>query len=224
MLCVLDDGSRTDGEWHHIRSPQFVIGRTEGNLVLEQDNGLSAQHAEIVRRVVDGRYRSYLRDLNSTNGTFARVSKALLRQDQEFLIGSRRYKFSEGMIGAADRSIDAEQLDQSQETRGWQAVSAADVANLVPSMVEMTTQGEGVRLAFQNDKHLLGRDPKQCSQVIEDDLFVSPVHAHVYRKKNRWWIQNAKSLNGLWVRVTEIPLDSNGEFQLGEQRFLIRFP
>ena len=32
----------------------------------------------------------------------------------------------------------------------------------------------------------------------------------------------ARSLNGIWLRVGEVPLERGGQFQCGEQRFLIR--
>jgi FHA domain len=40
-----------------------------------------------------GRFRWHLTDLQSTNGTFVRIGNALLRHQQELLIGSRRYRF-----------------------------------------------------------------------------------------------------------------------------------
>jgi hypothetical protein len=35
-------------------------------------------------------------------------------------------------------------------------------------------------------------------------------------------IQNNRSLNGLWMRITEASLEKGGQFQCGEQRFQLK--
>ena len=58
-----------------------------------------------------------------------------------------------------------------------------------------------------------------------DDPFVNPRHARLYRDpKGQWHVENNKSVNGLWLRVGEIPLGANCQFRMGEQRFLFRMP
>src|SRR5689334_8946084 len=73
LLTVIDDGDDS-GETVRIRSSSFVIGRVEGDLVIPHDGGISGRHAEIVRRPEGGQFRWYLRDLQSTNGTFVRAA------------------------------------------------------------------------------------------------------------------------------------------------------
>ena len=57
----------------------FILGR-EGHIYIDSTTA-SKHHAEI--RVVDGKI--YLRDLGSTNGTFIRKKKALVRFDEGFV-------------------------------------------------------------------------------------------------------------------------------------------
>ena len=68
----------------------------------------------------------------------------------------------------------------------------------------------------------MGRDPSQCSIVVDDPM-VDRRHARVYRdEKNRWIIANARSRNGLWARIQEVGLGRGGFFQCGEQRFFFK--
>jgi pSer/pThr/pTyr-binding forkhead associated (FHA) protein len=216
LLRVLFDGQE-DGELIPLRGERFVIGRADGDLVIPHDGMMSGRHAEIVRRNDRGRWRWVLSDLRSTNGTYVRSSQALLLHEQEFLIGSRRYRFDAAPQGGA---APAAGPGGPAATRGWQSV-AADA--LVPSFVELTPKGLGQRYFLDRNELWLGRDPARCSVVLADDLMVSPRHARLYRDaKNRWVLENAGSLNGVWVRVPRIAVDAVGQFQLGEQRFHLR--
>jgi len=220
-ICVLDDGQRDKGEWLRIRQPAFVIGRSEGNLVLPHDADISGRHLEIGYKVVDGQFQFYLKDLGSTNGSFIRVSRLVLQKNQEILIGSRRYRFEPGSMDASTAPTQAAEAS----TRGWQAVNPNELQTLYPALVEITPQGTGRRLEIKQDSQTLGRDPQQSFLSITDDPFVSPVHAEIKKdQKGRWMVENKKSQNGLWLRFAEVPISSDGEIQLGEQRFLIRFP
>lgn len=220
-ICVLDDGQRDKGEWYRIRKSSFVIGRSEGDVVVPHDQDISGRHLEIGYKVVDGQLQFFLKDLGSTNGSFIRVARLILQKNQEILIGARRYRFEPGSMDASTAPTEA----AAASTRGWQAVNPNDMQTLYPALVEITPQGPGKRLEIKQDDQALGRDPQQAFLSIADDPFVSPVHAQVKKDpKGRWVMENKKSQNGLWLRFAEVPISSDGEFQLGEQRFLIRFP
>ena len=67
----------------------------------------------------------------------------------------------------------------------------------------------------------IGRDPG--GRVVLNDPTVDPRHARVFRDpKRRWVIANSGSVNGVWARVEEIALERGGQFQCGEQRFIIK--
>jgi hypothetical protein len=54
---------------------------------------------------------------------------------------------------------------------------------------------------------------------------VIPRHARLQRdRQNRWFLTNAKSVNGVWLRIKRIDLGTSAQFQLGEQRFSFRVP
>jgi pSer/pThr/pTyr-binding forkhead associated (FHA) protein len=220
VLVVLDDGD-DDGEVVRIRRESFTIGRVQGDLVLPHDGNVSGKHAEILRRLEGGRWQWYLRDLQSTNGTFVRVAGGILRDGQELLIGGSCFRFDSAQV--EDGGETASAPGAVAATRKFVGGSVAQfAAQMNPALVALTPEGGEKRYPLDRPEQWVGRDRAQCSIVLEDPL-VSPRHARIYRDpKGKWMIQNNRSLNGLWMRITEVSLDKGGQFQCGEQRFLIR--
>jgi pSer/pThr/pTyr-binding forkhead associated (FHA) protein len=213
LLMVIDDGDDGGGETFRLRQPAFAIGRVEGDLVIPHDTGMSGRHAEISRRAEGTACRWYLRDLNSTNGTFARVSQVVLHPGQEVLVGRTRLRFE--MPGASSGPAASE---GPAATRKWQVPAPSQVQ---PFLVESTVRGEGRRFPLTEPETWIGRDPS-CRVALTDST-ADLRHARAFRDpKGRWILANARSVNGLWARVEEIPLGGGGQFQCGEQRFLIK--
>jgi pSer/pThr/pTyr-binding forkhead associated (FHA) protein len=214
LLCILDDGS-VEGEWVRLRAERTVLGRAESDVRIPHDAMISGQHAEIRRQKHGQGYQWVLVDLQSTNGTFIRVSSTVLRPGAEIIIGRGRYRFEAG-VGAAATTTDS----PPHETRAW---AGAPLQTLVPSMVEMTPGGPGQRLALTRQEYWIGRDASACLLARPDDVLVNPRHARLYRDvKGQWFVENNKSVNGLWLRVEQIPLETACQIRLGEQRFLFR--
>jgi len=218
LLYVLDDGDES-GEILRIRLNSFVIGRVEGNLTIPHDGGISGRHAEIIRRHEDGEHCWYLKDLQSTNGTFVRASTIILNHEQEFLIGSRRFRFERPAVPEQPAAVESE----SNATRKWESLAGSPAGSgLQPALVDISPGRPGRRFALREPEHWLGRDPTQSSIVVDDPM-VDRRHARVYRgDKNRWIIANARSRNGLWARIQEVSLGRGGFFQCGEQRFFFK--
>ncbi|MCI0463384.1 MAG: FHA domain-containing protein [Gemmataceae bacterium] len=201
LLCICDDG-KLDGEWVRLRGDRYVIGRTEGDICIPHDVTMSSQHAEISRQGTREGYRWLLRDLHSANGTFARISSAILRHSDEVLIGRGRYRFEA-----------AESAAMVEEAR-----------NPVPAtLVELAGTGSGQHFTLTLPEYWIGRDREACRIARPDDLVVSPRHARLYRDVvGQWHIENNQSFNGVWFRVEEFQLASSCQFRLGEQRFVMR--
>ena len=217
VLYVLDDGCQ-ESEAIRIRGDSFVIGRAEGDLIIPHDGVLSGRHSEISRRLENGHFRWYLTDLGSSNGTFVRVASALLSHEQIMVIGSRSYRF-EGITTevAAGRPIPS--------TRRLLPEPATDVdAVQTPALVELSVSGGSRRYSLDQPETWFGRSSQKATLVLDDPM-VSPRHGCFRRdSKGRWRVQNAGSLNGIWMRIHELPLDRGGYFQCGEQRFAIKIP
>ncbi len=221
LLVILDDGE-DDGEVVRLRRESFIIGRVQGDLVIPHDGNMSGKHAEIVRRLEGNRWHWFLRDLQSTNGTFVRVSGGILRDGQEVLIGGTGYRF-ESAAQADDPDEGPVIPGGASATRKWGGGSIAQLAaQMSPALVTLTPDGDGRKYLLDQPDQWVGRDAAQASVVLDDPL-VSPRHARIHRDaKGKWMIQNNKSLNGIWMRITEASLERGGQFQCGEQRFLFK--
>ena len=216
MLCILHDG-QSDGEWHCLRADDTTIGRTQGDYLIPHDAMISGSHAHILRQVQGDRFVWSLIDLQSTNGTFVRVGAALLKHEQEVLLGSRRFRF-EVPEALAISEATADPLRKG--TQGW---TAPKPQAFFPTLVEVQQNGDGQRFALSKSDNWVGRDPGTCVVAIPDDQFLSTPHARIHRdERGRWFIENMKSLNGTWLRIERLAITSTCLFQLGEQRFLLR--
>lgn len=92
MLRVYHDNQR-EYVSHFLTSESTVIGRVSGDLVIDHDPLISSKHVEIQRVEKGERWEWYLKDLDSTNGTFVSVDRAKLNEGDEVLLGSQRYRF-----------------------------------------------------------------------------------------------------------------------------------
>lgn len=219
LICLFDDDSK-DGEWFRVRTSEVTLGRTGADIVIPHDDQISGIHAQLSRRFQDNRFQWYLRDLNSTNGTFLKVSKAKLQNNLEILIGGHRYRLTSSVP-----EVESEQDQPAQGTRGWRAVTPTDPKSVMPSLVRLTPEGDGITLTFSHPELLLGSDPSRSTLLISDDPMVSSTHAKLWRDPvGQWFIQDENSLNGIWVAITEKRLETEAAFQMGEQRLVIKVP
>jgi pSer/pThr/pTyr-binding forkhead associated (FHA) protein len=120
-----------------------------------------------------------------------RIGSAILRHDDEVIVGSGRYRLE---------------------------------AAAATSLVELSSAGPVKRIALTLPEYWIGRDAKTCAIARPDDALVNARHARLFRDaRGQWHIENNKSLNGLWLRITEpMPLNNASQFRVGEQRFLFR--
>src|ERR1019366_5168262 len=214
MLCLLDDG-RQEGEWIRLRRDVTVMGRSEGEILIPHETEMSGRHLAITRQTDKERFRWFLNDLDSRNGSFARISKSILRHGHEVLLGGKRYRFNAANVAAAQVPETGQ-----QGTRAFQSVQASD---LIPSLVEISSQGEGQRLFLKQQENWIGRDSSQCSVVLANDMLVSPRHAKIFREAKRvWYLENAGSRNGTWLRFKKLPVETFSQFKVGEQRCLLK--
>jgi hypothetical protein len=189
LLTVLDDGEST-GQVIRLRDDRFVVGRTEGDLRIPHDAQIAARHLEIVRHQVGATWRWQLMDLPGTTGLFLRVSRTLLADGAEILIGRSRYRF----------------------------VSAASSGSNFAHLIEMMPSRENARLPLTQAELWIGSD-LACTIRCAEDPFVEPRHARIYLDLDGGWhAQNNKTANGLWLRVSQIAVDEACLFQIGEQR------
>lgn len=218
LLCILDDGQE-EGEWVRLRGDRCVIGRSEGDVCIPHDAMMSGRHAEVSRQMVQGVFRWTLTDLQSTNGTYVRVGKTLLKHGHELRIGRTHFRFEASQtVPEGDGAAAGEPSRQS--TVSWHD---SPLRNLVPTLVEIPRSGTGQRFPLTLAEYWIGRDRDACAIALADDPFANARHVRLYRDaKGLWHVENNKARNGLWLRIDQIPLTSACQFQLGEQRFILR--
>lgn len=216
LLTVLDDGSREEGETIRIRDSKFVIGREKGDLSIPFDADLSGLHAELRCQKQKGRFRWFLIDRRSTNGSFVRAVRASLSRETELIIGGRRYLFQLPEPGKEVADTDVLQ------TQAYRAPTRTMLEQFVPQLIETGVSGEAAATFSIGGEVFIGGDSR-CQVPIKDDPFINPKHARLYQDETeRWMIEDQKSLNGVWIRVKKFAMDKQTEFLLGQQRFVFR--
>ena len=209
-LTLCDDGELASGETIRLREAVTVIGRTEGHVRLPHDPLVSGRHAEIVREGAARPHRWLLRDLGSSNGTFVRCARTVLRPESLIMLGGRRFRFQPAGAGAVE-STPAGTLTvdvAAARAGGW------------PQLVEMGQVAEGLELVLAGHDLTIGRLGHGNAVEIDDPLLADR-HARVIRDPaGRWVLEAMPSLNGVWAQVAAVQLASVCRFQIGEQRFL----
>lgn len=215
LLIVLDDG-KSEGEIVRLRTDRFVIGRSEGDFLIPHDQQISARHLEITRQRSGEKNRWVVTDLQSSNGLFVRVSRALLADKAEFLAGMGRYRF-EAPSSNLPETVDALPADAPHGTTRALGTDAAML--LHPALVELMGGKVLSRLPLAKAEYWIGSDPA-CAICRSGDPFIEPRHIRLYREANgSWHAQNNKTANGLWLKVPQITVTESCSFQIGEQRF-----
>jgi pSer/pThr/pTyr-binding forkhead associated (FHA) protein len=97
--------------------------------------------------------------------------------------------------------------------------------SLVPP-ISLTPQGAEQPTSFRLNQISLGRAPA-CDLCLQDET-VSAIHAHIYFRKNQWWVEDNKSSNGTRLNdhLVEMPtvLTAGDQLKLGSFIIQINFP
>lgn len=218
ILTIFDDG-KTEGEIIRIRDHRFVIGRNEGDLRISFDGRISARHVEITHQLVGGLHRWVVTDLQSTHGLYVRVSKTTLAHKAEFLVGKGRYRFD---AAYADPGPTVDEVGHAGEFHSTCGLDDGAGQVRPPAVAELIGAEIGNRVMLIKNEYWIGSDPT-CSISRPDDPFCEPRHVRLFRKeKGSWHAEHNKTLNGLWLRIPQITVESVAQFQIGEQRFQIK--
>lgn len=220
LLQIHDDGCKSH-ETVRIRKEKVVIGRDHGDLQIEHDSLISGEHAEIIRKIKNGDWKWYLRDLNSTNGTFARISKAVLSDGMLLLIGAKRYRFDLNVT--AESSIPDPPATRGPTTQMWPTTPEATASSKQPTLVEILSDTDGKTFAIKEGETWIGRDATKSTIVLDDEM-VGSRHARIVQDPDgNWTIEVTQTRNGLWLKISgRQELGKSASFQCGEQRFNFR--
>jgi pSer/pThr/pTyr-binding forkhead associated (FHA) protein len=207
LITVLRDG--TDGEIYPLCDDLVDVGRSEGQLLFEDDAFLAARHVRLERRAG----AVVLLPLDTTNGVYVRVRQGetiALRHGDQLLLGKEVLRFEilepeeRAQLPAIQHGV---RLFGSPMRSPWarlmqmvQLGVARDVYHLVPSEV------------------VLGREEGDIR--FPDDEFMSRRHARIISRDGKYELTDEGSSNGTYIRLRgERVLRAGDRLRLGDQLF-----
>ena len=217
VLTVFDDG-KTEGETFRLRDGRFVIGREEGNLVIPHDGRISSQHVEIARQEIGGQQRWVLNDLQSTNGLFVRVLRTPLIDRDEFLVGKGPLPVP-GFQRRASRPDSAALEKSPNSTQGWEDDDVVIGIRRWPN-TSATPLVPACRWCILNTGSARIPSAVSTGQTIRSAILA--MRGSFVTRKHGWQIENNTSVNGVWFRLSQVVVESNVQFQIGEQRLKLQ--
>ena len=209
IVSIRKDG--TDGAAYPLSAEQTDFGRSDGDVVLEDDPYLSPRHFRVLRRGGDW----FLRDLRSVNGVYVRLRGThVLEQGAMILIGQQVLRFE---------LLDEDELPLGPARSDGCLVFGTPEVPAFARLVQYTTEGVGRDVHYlYRDETVLGRETGDI--VFTDDPFLSRRHAVLRfdRTQKRATLEDQGSSNGTCARLRgEHALRVGDHFRVG--RHLFRF-
>lgn len=208
LLVLLDDG-QTEGEVIRLRRDLYILGRNDADVIIPNDPAVAARHVEITRQPPGNRWQ--ITDLSEGAGLFIRVSRGQLTHGSEFLIGQGRYRFE------VPHPEEAATVNYDPSGKALPP----------PNLIEILPDGTpGTKVPLMEAVTWIGRDPG-CTIVRSDDPFLEARHAKITRPASGtgpWAIEHNRTLNGLWLKISQLTVREKCFFQIGEQRCLLTSP
>jgi pSer/pThr/pTyr-binding forkhead associated (FHA) protein len=212
LVVIVEDGS--EGRSFSLTTGQLDVGRTEGNIVLEDDPYVSPRHARIQRTGASWT----VRDLGSTNGVYLRLRKQHPLVDGDLLLlGLEVLQFqtvNDGERGLGHAIQHGTFVFGSPAARGSMAR-----ARLCQRTVEGVTRD--VYHLFR-DETVIGREVGDI--VFTADPFLSRRHAAVVRNpvSSEFGLVDLDSSNGTYVAIRgEVAIGDGDYLRIGQHLFRV---
>lgn len=209
LVVIVEDGS--EGRSFSLADGQLDIGRTDGDIVLEDDHYVSPRHARL--RFLDGQW--ILRDLDSTNHVYLRIRKPQPVKDGDLiLLGLEVLQFqtvSDGERGLGHAMQHGTLLFGSPATPRRARLCQRTVEGVVRDVFHLF-----------RDETVIGRETGDI--VFTADPFLSRRHAALRRSATtgEFSLLDLDSSNGTFIAITgEVSL-ANGDFlRIGQHLFRV---
>jgi len=209
LVVIVEDGS--EGRSFSLADGQLDIGRTDGDIVLEDDHYVSPRHARL--RFLDGQW--ILRDLDSTNHVYLRIRKPQsLRDGDLLLLGLEVLQFqtvSDGERGLGHAMQHGTLLFGSPATPRRARLCQRTVEGVVRDVFHLF-----------RDETVIGRETGDI--VFTADPFLSRRHAAIRRSatSGEFSLLDLDSSNGTFIAIQgEVSL-ANGDFlRIGQHLFRV---
>ena len=186
LTMVKPDGS--PGESVPLAAGKNIVGRKSEHGVFSRDEFLSPEHASIE---VNGKTAT-VSDLGSLNGTYYRISEVTeLKTGDHVRMGLEVLRFQ---ALAAATAITAPAKDGT--------VAIGSPAGDAWGRLERISAPDEASFTFllRSTEHFLGREKGDI--LFGDDRYVSGRHARIFTDGNAFFVEDLKSSNGTFVRLT----------------------
>lgn len=209
LVVIVEDGS--EGRSFSLADGQLDIGRTDGDIVLEDDHYVSPRHARL--RFLDGQW--ILRDLDSTNHVYLRIRKPQPLKDGDLLLlGLEVLQFqtvSDGERGLGHAMQHGTLLFGSPATPRRARLCQRTVEGVIRDVFHLF-----------RDETVIGRETGDI--VFTADPFLSRRHAVLRRSATtgEFSLLDLDSSNGTFIAIQgEVSL-ANGDFlRIGQHLFRV---
>jgi pSer/pThr/pTyr-binding forkhead associated (FHA) protein len=209
LVVIVEDGS--EGRSFSLAEGQLDIGRTDGDIVLEDDPYVSPRHARLRR--LDGLW--ILRDLDSTNHVYVRLRKPHpLRDGDLLLLGLEVLQFqtvSDGERGLGHAMQHGTFLFGSPATPRRARLCQRTVEGVIRDVYHLF-----------RDETIIGREVGDI--VFTADPFLSRRHAAIRRNPvtSEFALLDLDSSNGTYVAIRGEVGISDGDFlRIGQHLFRV---
>ena len=186
LTMVKPDGS--PGESVALVAGKNIVGRTSEHAVFSRDEFLSPEHASIH---VNGK-TVIVSDLGSLNGTYYRIAEVTsLKTGDHVRMGLEvlRFQALAEATAIAAPAKDGTVAIGSPAGDAWgrlERISAPDEASFT--------------FLLRSTEHFLGREKGDI--LFGDDRYVSGRHARIFTDGSAFFVEDLKSSNGTFVRLT----------------------
>jgi len=188
LVSVNRDGS--DGEAHAITEESFDLGRTEGQLLFNDDPYLSDRHCRFCIR--NGRW--LVQDLQSCNGIYARLSGPVeLHSGDRVLLGKQVLCFE--TLSELERAL-------SPAVQHGVLVFGSPLRTAWARLRQLTVAGIHRDVYYlYRPRIVLGRE--EGDLIFPDDEFMSRQHLSLAQQGTTVLLQDLSSSNGTFVQIRD---------------------
>jgi pSer/pThr/pTyr-binding forkhead associated (FHA) protein len=208
-VVIVEDGS--EGRSFSLAEGQLDIGRTDGDIVLEDDPYVSPRHARLRR--LDGAW--ILRDLDSTNHVYVRLRRPHVLKDADLLLlGLEVLQFqtvSDGERGLGHAIQHGTFLFGSPATPRRARLCQRTVEGVIRDVYHVF-----------RDETVIGREVGDI--VFTADPFLSRRHATIRRNPvtSEFSLVDLDSSNGTYVAIRgEVGLSDGDYLRIGQHLFRV---
>ena len=199
MTLIRPDG--TEGGIHHVEQGENKIGREHGE-IFENDGYLSPTHAELIVNAAG----AVVRDLDSLNGVFLKMTEEeAILPGQIIRVGQELLRFDS--IEPPEPLEDGTEVMGSPNPGYWGKITVVIGGDV-----------DGSAYPLFGDSVTLGRERGDIN--FPDDGYVSGLHARLFTKDGKVYVNDLGSSNGTFLKVHGERAVGDGSFVLlGQQLF-----